>query len=98
MSSPTKTATSSKSAALLYKPVGLVSGLIGGLVANAVFGQVWKRVAHDDAAPEATDQDRDWGEILAAAALQGLIFATVRTVINRGGAKLFARWTGEWPA
>lgn len=87
----------SRSAQLLYKPFGLTSGVLGGLLANAAFGAVWKRVTHDDDRPNATDQHRDLGEVLAAAALQGLVFAVVRAAIDRGVAHLFFRWTGEWP-
>ena len=35
--------------------------------------------------------------ILLAAAIQGAIFAIVKASINRGGANLFQKWTGEWP-
>jgi len=87
----------SRSAQLLYKPFGITSGVLGGLLANAVFGAVWKKVTHDDDRPTATDQHRDLGEVLAAAALQGLVFAVVRAAIDRGGARLFFKWTGEWP-
>jgi len=86
-----------KSAKLLYKPFGIVSGLVGGAIANAVFGAVWKKVAHDDDRPNATDQQRALPEVLAAAALQGLVFAVVRAAIDRGGARVYARLTGEWP-
>jgi hypothetical protein len=34
---------------------------------------------------------------LVAAAIQGAIFSVVKTVIDRQGARLFERWTGEWP-
>ena len=37
------------------------------------------------------------GQVLAAAAAQGAAFATVKAVIQRGGARAFERWTGEWP-
>lgn len=87
----------SKSAKLLYKPFGVANSVVGGLVANAIFGVVWKRVMHDTERPSATDQQRDLGEVLAGAALQGLVFAVTKAAIDRGGAKLFARWTGEWP-
>ena len=36
-------------------------------------------------------------EVLIAAAVQGAIFALVKAVIDRGGARAFERWTGEWP-
>lgn len=38
----------SKSAKMLYRPIGLISGMLGGLIASQVYRQVWKRVGHDD--------------------------------------------------
>lgn len=83
--------------ALVYKPVGLLAGMAGGLVAGAVFRQVWKTVAREDDAPGPTDRDRGWPEILAAAALQGAVFSTVRAAVGRGGAVTVRRLTGTWP-
>jgi hypothetical protein len=83
---------------LLYKPLGLGFGLAGGLLAGAIFKQVWKAVTGDSDAPDATDEDRGWGEVLAAAAVQGVIFALVRAAVERAGAQGVAKLTGRWPA
>ncbi|MCW6010534.1 DUF4235 domain-containing protein [Micromonospora sp. CPCC 205371] len=83
---------------LVYKPVGLLLGVGAGMVAGALFKQVWKMAAGDDDAPNATDEDRGWGEVLAAAALQGAIFAVVKAAVDRGGAAGMRRLTGRWPA
>ncbi|MBO4209347.1 DUF4235 domain-containing protein [Micromonospora echinofusca] len=80
-----------------YKPVGVLLGIAAGAVAGTVFRQVWKVTAGDGEAPSATDEDRRWGEILAAAALQGAIFAVVRAAVDRGGAVGVRRLTGRWP-
>ncbi|MFG2057430.1 DUF4235 domain-containing protein [Micromonospora sp. NPDC048930] len=80
-----------------YKPVGVLLGLAAGTVAGVIFRQVWKITAGDGEAPSATDEDRGWGEILAAAALQGAIFAVVRAAVDRGGAVGVRRLTGRWP-
>lgn len=80
-----------------YRPVGLVLGMGAGLVAGVLFKQVWKIAAGDGDAPEAIDEDRGWGEILAAAALQGAIFAVVRAAVDRAGAVGVRRMTGSWP-
>ena len=80
-----------------YRPVGVLLGLAAGAVAGTVFRQVWKLAAGDDDAPSATDEDRRWGEVLAAAALQGAIFAAVRAAVDRGGAVGVRRLTGHWP-
>jgi hypothetical protein len=80
-----------------YKPVGLVLGAAAGLVAAVVFKQVWQALSGTDDAPRATDEDRGWTEILAAAALQGAIVAAVRAAVDRGGAMGVRRVTGQWP-
>lgn len=80
-----------------YKPVGVLLGLAAGTVAGVIFRQVWKVTAGDGEAPSATDEDRGWGEVLAAAALQGAIFAVVRAAVDRGGAVGVRRLTGRWP-
>ncbi len=82
---------------LAYKPVGLVLSMAAGAVAGAVFKQVWKMASGDDDAPNATDEDRGWGEVLIAAAIQGAIFAVVKAAVDRGGATGVRRVTGEWP-
>lgn len=89
----------STSAKILYRPVGLASGMAAAVVAGQVFQQVWKRVsAGDDADPPGPlETEYPLKEILLASALQGAIFAVVRTIVNRGGARAFERATGEWP-
>lgn len=82
---------------LAYKPVGLLLGAAAGLLAGIAFKQVWRVVSGDDDAPDATDEDRGWGEVLAAAALQGAIFAIVKAAVDRGGAAGVRRLTGRWP-
>jgi len=82
---------------LLYKPLHLLAGVLRGLVAGAVFRQVWKLARHETEAPEATDAERRWGEILAAAAIQGAIFAVVKAVLDRSAAASAKKLTGSWP-
>ncbi|MFE1318749.1 DUF4235 domain-containing protein [Kitasatospora phosalacinea] len=86
-----------KAVAVLYKPVGLALGLVGGMLAGVVFRQAWKAIGHEDDAPDATDEDRTWREVLLAAALQGAIFGLVRAAVGRGGAAATRRLTGTWP-
>lgn len=80
-----------------YRPVGTVLGVASGVLAAAIFRQVWKLLAGEEDAPDATDEHRGWGEILATAALQGAIFAVVKAAVDRGGAVGVRRLTGEWP-
>lgn len=83
---------------LAYKPVGFVLGWAGGALAGLAFQKTWKAIRHEDDAPDALDRDRGWGEVLFAAAVQGAIFAVVRSAVDRSGAKAVERVTGTWPA
>ncbi len=87
-----------KAAAVAYKPVGMLVGVLGGVVAGAVFKWLWQRVAHEDEAPDATDEDRGWRQVLLAAALQGAVFALAKAALDRSGAAAWKRVTGVWPA
>lgn len=89
---------SGKVSKVAYKPVGLLLGIAGGALAGFVFKEVWRLASGDDDAPNATDEDRGWGEILAAAALQGAIFALVKAAVDRGGAAGVRKLTGQWPS
>jgi hypothetical protein len=80
-----------------YTPVGLLLGIGAGAIAGFVFKEVWKIASGDDDAPNATDEDRGGGEIVVAAALQGVIFGVVKALVDRGGATGVKKLTGEWP-
>lgn len=86
-----------KAVKIAYKPVGLVLGAVSGMIAGAAFKQTWKVVEGDDDAPDATDEDRSWRQILLAAAIQGAIYAVVKAAVDRSGAVATRRLTGTWP-
>jgi hypothetical protein len=89
---------SGKLGKIAYKPVGILLGIGAGAVAGFVFKEIWKLASGDDDAPNATDEERGWGEILAASALQGAIFALVKAAVDRGGASGVRKLTGQWPS
>ncbi|MFH8701311.1 DUF4235 domain-containing protein [Streptomyces chartreusis] len=86
-----------KASTIAYKPVGMAMGAVSGVLAGTVFKQVWKRLGHEEDAPDATDEHRTWREVVSAAVLQGAIFAGVKAAIDRGGATATRRLTGTWP-
>lgn len=82
---------------LLYKPLGALFGVLGAVAASAAFSKVWQAVSGDNDAPDAMQEDRSWGEVLSAAAIQGAIFGSVKALVDRGGATAFQKATGQWP-
>jgi Protein of unknown function (DUF4235) len=87
----------SKTAKVVYRPVGIASSVVGGIVAGMLFKQVWRRVRDEDDSPKALESEYGWGEVLLAAAAQGAVFAVVKAAVDRGSAIAFERWYGEWP-
>ena len=87
----------SKLAKVAYRPIGLGGSLLAASAAGAVFKQVWKRVANEDDAPDALQSDYSLPKVLVAAAIQGVIFAVVKALVERTGAKVFEKLTGAWP-
>ena len=82
---------------LIYKPFGIVLGVLSGIVvARPVFNQVWGAFA-DEEPPDATTRDIHWAKLLLAAAVQGMVFRVVRVLVDRGLAKVWAGLTGTWP-
>jgi hypothetical protein len=83
----------------LYKPLSLVSSVLGGLLAGKIFTEVWQRInPSDEEPPEPTDLNRSTREAIIAAAVQGLIVGVVRAALARGQAKGFQALTNENPA
>jgi hypothetical protein len=78
-----------------YKPLSIVSSVMGGLIAGKIFTEVWQRVNPDDEEPDPRDLSRSLREVMIAAAIQGLIVGVVRAGLARGQAKGFAAITDE---
>jgi hypothetical protein len=76
---------------ILWKPFGLVLGVLSGLVAGKVFGVIWKKVSNEDETPQPLSEDYSTREVLIAAALQGAIFALIKTALDRYGMRGFRK-------
>ena len=80
----------------LYKPVGLVFGVLGdgrGRAVQALLASGRRQGAR----AQAHGHRPSWREIIAAAALHGAVFGAVKAIVDRAGATGFAQATGVWP-
>jgi uncharacterized protein DUF4235 len=84
-------------AKFIYRPFGLLLGVLSGILAGAVFKQLWKLVSQREETPKAKESEYGLRAVLAAALLQGAIFGLVKAAVDRGGARAFQRLTGAWP-
>ena len=86
-----------KRAKLVYRPIGLASGILAGMLSGAAFKQIWRLVAQEDDAPDALQSEYRMREVVLAAAIQGALFAATKAAVDRAGARAFTRMTGAWP-
>lgn len=90
--------STSTSAKVLYRPIGLLSGVASGAVAGILFKQIWKLASPSSSEDtKALESEFPLRQIVLAAAVQGAIYATVKALVDRGGARAFERVFGEWP-
>jgi hypothetical protein len=83
---------------LVYRPLALAGGLVAGAVAAQAFHLVWREVPiAGDHVPSAYDPDFPLRDVVVAAALQAVIFASVKVAVDRGSARAFQSLTGTWP-
>lgn len=81
---------------LIYKPFGIILGIVAGLLGKRLFNFAWTKIDDEDP-PKGTTEQAPWVKIVGAAALQGVIFKVTRVVVDRFGAQGFAHLTGIWP-
>jgi hypothetical protein len=81
---------------LIYKPVGLLLGLVAGAIGRLIFSKLWGAI-QDEEPPEATTERASWPKVLLAAGMQGLVFRTVEVAVDRLGAIGWRNLTGTWP-
>jgi hypothetical protein len=81
---------------IIYKPWGLLLGVIAGLVSRRVFDAAWG-VVDDEEPPSPTVKEATWPRVLGAAALKALAFSVTRAAVDRLGARTFHHLFGIWP-
>ena len=80
----------------LFKPLGIISGLLAGLVAKKLFSKAWTMI-DDQEPPDAEHRDVQMPKMIAALALQGAVFTVARGLTDRAARMAFYRATGSWP-
>lgn len=89
--------TAVSAAKVMYKPLSMISSVIGGLIAGKIFTEIWQRINPSDEEPDPEDLSRSTREVIIAGAIQGLLVGVVRAALARGQAKGFAALTQQNP-
>ena len=70
---------------VIYKPIGIALGIAAALLGKRIFNFAWTKL-DDEEPPKPTTEETSWRRLLAAAAVQGVIFRIVRVTDERYGA------------
>ncbi len=81
---------------LLFKPFGILSGVLGGIVGKKMFDRAWGLI-DEHGPPEPHDRGVRLGKLAAALALQGALSQVIRGLADHGTRRGFSALTGEWP-
>lgn len=81
---------------LLYKPFGLIAGLIASRIGRGLFKTLWARVDRSGP-PDPTASDAGLSKVVGAAALEAATMAGVAAAADRVAAQAFHHLTGIWP-
>ena len=81
---------------LLYKPFGIIAGIIGARVGQSVFKALWSKLDDGDP-PKPATEDASLPMVVAASALEAATLTGVATAIDRMSMRWFHYLTGIWP-
>ncbi len=81
---------------LLYKPFGLIAGVIAAKVGRNAFKAIWAKIDSADP-PDPTTEQASLPKVVGAAALEAATMAGVAAAVDRASARAFHYLTGIWP-
>ena len=81
---------------LIYKPFGIIFGILAGLLSKKLFEAVWG-IFDKEELFKPTILQTTWPKVIGAAVVEGVTFKVTRAAVDRAGAKGFAHLTGFWP-
>lgn len=81
---------------MLSRPLSLLIGVAGGIDPGAILTRVWRLVTGAGDAPQATDRDHRWWEVLVAAGVQVAVseWSTPRPIVAQPLASARSPGTG----
>jgi hypothetical protein len=79
-----------------FLPFSIGSGLVAGQIAKRVFARAWGLIDEQEP-PKPEHRDVALTKLMAAVAIEGVVFALTRGLVDHGSRVLYLRLTGSWP-
>jgi hypothetical protein len=81
---------------LLYKPFGIIAGIIGARAGQSAFKALWGRIETTEP-PKPETKEASLPKVVVASALEAATMAGVGATIDRLSMRWFHYLTGIWP-
>jgi hypothetical protein len=81
---------------LVFRPIGIVLGIVAGMGARKIFDALWGLIA-DEEAPNPEHREIEWLKLIPALLVEGAIFRLIRGLVDHHARRAFAGLTGTWP-
>ncbi len=81
---------------LIFAPVGFVTGFAAGVAARKGFERIWA-VFDEEEPPQPDQRDAPVVKMVAALAIEGVVFRVVKGMTDNGTRRAVASFTGRWP-
>jgi hypothetical protein len=80
---------------LLYKPFGIIAGVIAARLARKLFTAVWGTI-DEQAPPKVGTEQTTLPKVVGAAVIEAATYAATRATVERASLKWFQFLTGIW--
>jgi hypothetical protein len=81
---------------LAFIPISILGGLLAGLIGQKVFDAIWGKVDEQEP-PHPDHREISLAKLAIALAIEGAIFRLVKGLFDHAARRGFARMTGTWP-
>ena len=81
---------------IVYKPFGIIAGLVAARLGRKTFKQIWGKIDEQDP-PDPSTEEASMGKVVGAAALEAATMAAVAAAVSRTSANTFHYLFGIWP-
>ncbi len=81
---------------LLYKPFGILAGVIAARIGRKAFKQLWGKFDEQDP-PDPSVEEAGAGKVILAAAVEAATMAAIAAAVDRVSARTFEHLFGIWP-
>jgi len=81
---------------LVFRPIGIIVGIVAGIGARKIFDAIWGRIS-DEEAPNPEHREIHWAKFVGAMLVQGAIFRLIRGFVDHHSRRAWASLTGTWP-